>query len=131
MISLLWLVSGSADKTARVWEALTGQELARLTHDESVLSVAFSADEKSVIFGGVARARTWLCGLPQFTAFPISSGTFKSLPGTQHAVFTPGRANDLQAHWQPIHRAAWDGKRRQPGQVEGRGKTRQARRISG
>jgi WD40 repeat protein len=37
-----WLATASADKAARIWDAETGQEVARLTHDEAVLDVAFS-----------------------------------------------------------------------------------------
>ena len=31
-----YVVSGSADRTARVWEAVTGKEVARMTHDNYV-----------------------------------------------------------------------------------------------
>ena len=51
----------SADGTARVWEAITGKEIARVTHDDSVYSVAFSPDGKYVVSGGRdASARVWL-----------------------------------------------------------------------
>ena len=43
-----YVVSGSTDCTARVWEAATGQEVARLTHDDRVTSVAFSPDAKQL-----------------------------------------------------------------------------------
>jgi len=46
-----YVVSGSADGTARVWEATSGQEIARMTHDSDVLSVAFSPDGKYVVSG--------------------------------------------------------------------------------
>ncbi len=29
-----YVVSGSGDNTARVWEASTGKEIARMTHDD-------------------------------------------------------------------------------------------------
>jgi WD40 repeat protein len=47
-----FVVSGSEDGTARVWEAATGKETARMTYDRSVYSVAFSPDGKYVVSGG-------------------------------------------------------------------------------
>jgi WD40 repeat protein len=44
-----YVVSGSADRTARVWGAATGKEVARMTHDGEVKSVAFSPDGKYVV----------------------------------------------------------------------------------
>ena len=46
-----YVVSGSDDNTARVWEASTGKEIARMTHDDYVYSVAFSPDGKYVVSG--------------------------------------------------------------------------------
>ena len=46
-----YVVSGSSDKTARVWEVTTGKEIARMTHDFDVLSVTFSPDGKYVVSG--------------------------------------------------------------------------------
>jgi len=36
---------------ASVWEIETGQEIAHMTHDDSVISVAFSPDGKYVVTG--------------------------------------------------------------------------------
>jgi WD40 repeat protein len=44
-----YVVSGSYDRTARVWEATTGKEIARMTHDGYLFSVAFSPDSKYVV----------------------------------------------------------------------------------
>jgi DNA-binding beta-propeller fold protein YncE len=57
-----YVVSGSDDGTARVWEAASGKEIARMTHDSWVTSVAFSPDGKYVVSGSrdsTARAWAW------------------------------------------------------------------------
>jgi WD40 repeat protein len=48
-----WVATGSVDKTARVMEAATGREVARLTHGGWVRAVAFSPDGKWVATGSV------------------------------------------------------------------------------
>jgi uncharacterized delta-60 repeat protein len=48
-----YVLSGSWDKTFRVWEALTGKEVSRMTHDEAVwYTVAFSPDGKYLVSDG-------------------------------------------------------------------------------
>ena len=48
-----WVLTGSADKTARLWDATTGKELRRFVgHSEAVRSVAFSPDGRCVLTGG-------------------------------------------------------------------------------
>ncbi len=55
-----YVVSGSWDKTARVWDAASGREIARMTHDDSVNAVAFSPNNKYVVSGsGDKTARVW------------------------------------------------------------------------
>ena len=56
-----WVVSGSWDGTARVWDAVSGQEISRMTHDDlGVYTVAFSPDSKWVASGGDdSTARVW------------------------------------------------------------------------
>jgi len=55
-----YVVSGSTDHTVRVWNAITGKEIARMMHDDNVLSVAFSPDGKYVVSGSLDRTvRVW------------------------------------------------------------------------
>jgi len=47
-----FVLTGSADDTARSWDAATGQQIRTFTgHTEGVLSVAFSADGRYVLIG--------------------------------------------------------------------------------
>ena len=55
-----YVVSGSIDDTARVWEVTSGHEVARLTHDDWVSAVAFSPDGRFVVSGSIDNtARVW------------------------------------------------------------------------
>jgi WD40 repeat protein len=55
-----WLATASNDKTARIWEAHSGQQLHSLTHDTRVLMVAFSPDGRRLATGSAdATARVW------------------------------------------------------------------------
>lgn len=52
--------SPCAQGSARVWEPQTGKEIARMTHDGSVVAVAFSLDGKYVVSGSSdGMARVW------------------------------------------------------------------------
>jgi len=55
-----YVFSGSGGRTIRVWEAATGIEIAHMTHDGPVTSVAFSPDANYVVSGSWDwTARVW------------------------------------------------------------------------
>ena len=53
------LATGSTDKTARLWDVATGQELAQLENPEWVFAVAFSPDGSRWPHGGDDMALLW------------------------------------------------------------------------
>ena len=58
------VVTGSGDKTARLWEVASGREIAALRgHESDVWSVAFSPDGRTVVTGSWDKtARLWPVG---------------------------------------------------------------------
>lgn len=44
-----YLLSGDADGTAHIWDAVTGREINRFSHDQAVRAVAWSPDQKDVL----------------------------------------------------------------------------------
>jgi WD40 repeat protein len=54
------IVTASADKTARIWDATSGQQIALLRHEGIVWSAAFSPDGKHIVTASWDQtARTW------------------------------------------------------------------------
>src|SRR5262249_19402638 len=53
------VVSGSEDKTARVWDSTTGKEVARMPHEDPVRAVSFSPDGRLVVSGSGTTGRVW------------------------------------------------------------------------
>jgi len=54
------VLTGSTDRTARMWDLATGQELFSVRHDREIYSVLFSPDGGTVVTGGIDPvARLW------------------------------------------------------------------------
>jgi WD40 repeat protein len=68
------LLTGSADKTARLWDLSTGQLLRILSgHTAAVTSVAFTPDGKRIITGSLDKTiRTWIADYNDLLAYACS-----------------------------------------------------------
>jgi WD40 repeat protein len=89
------VLTGSSDKTARLWDAASGQPLGEpLRHEGEVLAVNFSPDGRSVLTGsGDGTARLWdvATGKPLAVLHPEG-------PVSQ-AVFSPDGRSVLTGSW--------------------------------
>jgi WD40 repeat protein len=57
---IVWIVTGSEDKAARIWDAATGEQLAVLSgHELGVASAAFSPDGTLIVTGSGQTATIW------------------------------------------------------------------------
>ena len=78
-----YIASGGDDGTVRLWDAVTGREVKRLTHDYGVTSLSFSADGKYIVTA--SNCRTWSCTKGSIHIWEVDSGneivnmTFDSL----------------------------------------------------
>jgi WD40 repeat protein len=80
------VLTGSSDKTARLWETATGKALGPpLQHQEAIWAVAFSPDGKTVLTGSQDKtARLWETGRGKPLGPPLQH------QGEVHAVaFSP------------------------------------------
>ena len=88
------VLTGSGDGTARLWEAASGRELARLSHQSEVRSVAFSPDGQQVLtgsFGGIVRL--WEATSSQLLATLETQGPMYSV------AFSPDARRLLAGFW--------------------------------
>jgi WD40 repeat protein len=54
-----WLATGSADRTAHVWDVATGREIVRIRHAIDVQALAFSADGRLLMTADQDDVRVW------------------------------------------------------------------------
>jgi FOG: WD40 repeat len=100
-----YVVSGSGDGTARVWEADTGREVARMTHDDWVSAVAFSPDGRYVVSGsGDGTARVWEADTGREVARMTHDGEVLAVafsPNGQYVVSGSGDGTARVWWWRP------------------------------
>ncbi len=99
-----YVVSGSDDGTARVWEATTGKETARMTNDNSVYSVVFSPDGKYVVSGsGDSTARVWEATTGKEIARMTHDGLVRAVAFSPDGKFVISGSDDGTARaWEVI-----------------------------
>ena len=100
--------------SARVWEALTGKEVARMTHNNVVTSVAFNPDGKYVVSGACetlnenrtcaqGSARVWEALTGQEVARMTHSGTVNSVAFSQDGNYVVSGSDDHTARvWEAL-----------------------------
>ena len=93
------VLTGSEDKTARLWDAATGQPIGRpMRHQGGVLAVAFSPDGKTVLTGSEDQtARLWDAATGQPIGPPLQAsrrGHGRGVQPRRQAVLTGERGQD-------------------------------------
>jgi eukaryotic-like serine/threonine-protein kinase len=105
-----WVVTASWDKTARVWDAQTGQPVSEpLRHEDEVWSAQFSPDGRRVVTASFDKtARVWDAQSGQ----PISEPLRHEAP-VRSAQFSPDGRWVVTASWDNTARV-WDAQTGQP-----------------
>jgi WD40 repeat protein len=98
------IVTASNDKTARIWDADTGRQLAVLGHDEPVRTAAFSPDGQRIVTASADRtARIWDAGTAKQLAVLSGHGD-----GVWSAAYSPDGQRIVTASFDQTARI-WDG----------------------
>jgi WD40 repeat protein len=96
-----YLISGSQDKTVRIWETSTGQEINRFKHNDGVNFVAFSPDGKYIVSGSQDKtARVWEISTGKELSRLIHDSVVDSVMFTQDGKYIISRDdNDITYMW--------------------------------
>jgi len=94
------VVTGSADYTAKLWDAYTGEELQSFTQNRIIKSVQFSTDDKKILTGGQDKILR-IYDLQDPTAAPTElsghTNTIKTALYTdQNTILSGGQDNTLR-----------------------------------
>ena len=106
------IVSGSEDKTLRLWDGATGQPLGEPLrgHEDSVTSVAFSPDGRRIVSGSADKTlRLWDGATGQQTGEPLRGHG----NGVLSVAFSPDGRRIVSGSWDQTLRL-WDGATGQP-----------------
>ncbi|MBI3726446.1 hypothetical protein HY251_21190, partial [bacterium] len=95
-------LTGSADRTARLWDIETGKELRKISHKDGLTSVAFSQDGKRALTGSWDGAVS-VCNLEKGNVTPFASekGAVRSLaflPDGKRGI-AGGDVRDRETGW--------------------------------
>jgi WD40 repeat protein len=91
------LLTASSDRTARIWDVQTGEELQRFVgHTATIISLDLSADNNHLLSSGAdATVRLWNARtgeeLFQFPGSPSAAGIDFTADGTQFLITVPGK----------------------------------------
>jgi WD40 repeat protein/serine/threonine protein kinase len=97
------VLTGGDDRTARLWDADTGQPIGTpLTHRGTVMAVAFSPDGKTILTGGSDKtARLWdaASGQPVGSSFPHGGEVMAVAYGPDGRTILTGSADRTAQRW--------------------------------
>jgi WD40 repeat protein len=86
--------STGGENIARVWEVATGIEVARMTYDFGVETVAFSPDGKYVVSGGGETARVWVAATGAEVSRMTHDGSVSSVAFSPDGKYVLSRGSD-------------------------------------
>ena len=126
------IVTASSDSSARVWDATSGAQLAKLEHPSAVRGAAFSPDGRSVVTGGLdGILRSWDATTRAPTeALARGHGIILSVTASSdHKHVILAYQGNLVQLWDPVARAPPVELGRYPGPVRSAADARHGQRV--